>query len=173
MTTEQFRQLYAKAAKERQLRIRRAYRLWLLTTNIHPCASKRSTTTCQSIQPEWILIGEWSVSSGMTPLFDSGLFHISRMRSCCDPFDCSVSTKGPGEHPVFTERLIGLRWRLRCTKPQASEDRSECLHESSSQHHSLHPDRPTDQRDRLWHRRCHPGGPDSAVWITRQGHIQA
>lgn len=28
VTTEQFRQLYVKAPKERQIRIRRAYRLW-------------------------------------------------------------------------------------------------------------------------------------------------
>ena len=113
VTTEQFRQLYAKAAKERQLRIRRAYRLWLLTTNIHPCASKRSTTTCQSIQPEWILIGEWSVSSGMTPLFDSGLVPISRMRSYCDPCDWPIATKVLLSIRTFTKLRIGLTWRER------------------------------------------------------------
>jgi len=35
VTTEQFRQLYAKAPQERQLRIRRAYRLWCLDPK-HP-----------------------------------------------------------------------------------------------------------------------------------------
>jgi hypothetical protein len=35
VTTEQFRQLYAKAAKARQLRIRRAYRLWIVDPK-HP-----------------------------------------------------------------------------------------------------------------------------------------
>jgi hypothetical protein len=35
VTTEQFRQLYAKAPKARQLRIRRAYRLWTADPN-HP-----------------------------------------------------------------------------------------------------------------------------------------
>ena len=35
VTTEQFRQLYAKAPRERQLRIRRAYRLWSVDPS-HP-----------------------------------------------------------------------------------------------------------------------------------------
>jgi hypothetical protein len=35
VTTEQFRRLYAKAPKERQLRIRRAYKLWTVDPN-HP-----------------------------------------------------------------------------------------------------------------------------------------
>jgi hypothetical protein len=35
VTTEQFRQLYAKAPKERQLRIRRAYKLWTVDPK-HP-----------------------------------------------------------------------------------------------------------------------------------------
>ena len=35
VTTEQFRQLYAKASKERQLRIRRAYKLWIVDPK-HP-----------------------------------------------------------------------------------------------------------------------------------------
>lgn len=35
VTTEQFRRLYAKAPKERQLRIRRAYKLWTVDPK-HP-----------------------------------------------------------------------------------------------------------------------------------------
>jgi hypothetical protein len=111
VTTEQFRQLYAKATKDRQLRIRRAYRLWTVDPRHPSLRFKKLHKTCQSIQPEWILIGEWSVSSGMTPLFDSGLVPISRMRSCCDPFDCSIATQAHLSIWTFTKPRIGLTWR--------------------------------------------------------------
>jgi hypothetical protein len=113
VTTEQFRQLYAKAPQERQLRIRRAYRLWTVDPRHPSLRFKKLHKTCQSIQPEWILIGEWSVSSGMTPLFDSGLVPISRMRSYCDPCDWPIATKVLLSIRTFTKLRIGLTWRER------------------------------------------------------------
>ena len=63
VTTEQFRQLYAKAPKERQLRIRRAYKLWTVDPK-HPSLRFKKVHNKLPIYSarfdlDWRAVGVW------------------------------------------------------------------------------------------------------------------